>query len=74
MPRILKSRDYRTEELLEIAEQLLSRTAEERHNCYTSAEREKNSIEAAYHRQVKRLLEKKLLDQKENTATQGGLF
>lgn len=74
MPRVLKSRNYTTSELLEIADQLFVATEAERQQCYTSSEREKNSIRLAFFRQIKARLDKDLQKEQKNTATQSGLF
>ena len=74
MPRLLKSRDYTTGELVEISEHLIEATTAERHFCYNSADREKNSIRLAFFKQIKKRLEKDNIEESKNTATQGGLF
>ena len=69
MPRLLK-RNYTTEELIELSDQLFQATTAEREQCYTSAERDKNSIRLAFFRQIKSRLENDQIKLNQNTATQ----
>lgn len=74
MIRLLKSRSYDTKELIEISESLLEATKEERNQCYSSSERDRNSIRQAFFRQVTARLKEDLKREEKNTATQVGLF